>query len=97
MTEWVAGMNRFREISFRKGHNFSTLGKKKKKSPKGPSVSRDVAMLKLCHLGSQPSISRLTFFLFKDRVSPCSPGCLGMCFVEQPGLKLMVIHLHTPL
>jgi hypothetical protein len=28
------------------------------------------------------------FFVFRDRVSPCSPGCSGTHFVDQAGLKL---------
>ena len=27
-------------------------------------------------------------FVFRDRVSLCSPGCPGTHFVDQPGLKL---------
>lgn len=40
-----------------------------------------------------------SFFLslFCDSVLLCSPGWLGICHVDQPGLKLAGVHLPQPL
>jgi hypothetical protein len=61
---------------------------------------RERLLLSCCVLCIQPgtsgpgmvppifSSSLLTFFFSRDRVSLCSPGCLGTHFVDQAGLEL---------
>jgi hypothetical protein len=39
------------------------------------------------------SLSLFLSFVFEDRVSLCSPGSPGTCFVDQAGLKLTEITL----
>lgn len=36
------------------------------------------------------------YYLFWNRVSPCSPGWPGACSIDQAGLELMEIHLSLP-
>jgi hypothetical protein len=40
--------------------------------------------------------SSLLFFIFRDRVSLCSPGCPGTHSVDQAGLELTEMHLPLP-
>jgi hypothetical protein len=40
----------------------------------------------VCFLGFVAVV--VLFFVFRDRVSLCSPGCPGTHFVDQAGLKL---------
>lgn len=65
-----------------------------KSSSPGPPVTTSPV------LGCQASANMtntLLLYLFKDRVSLCSPGQPGTCYIDQANLELTKIHLPLPL